>query len=276
MPDDKKPKPKQPSRADRIKSVLGDAYKAYVGVTPAGLVSRYSLNKMSENLEPFNYSDNATGKSTVDRFVDAVLLNKKEPSRAETEQYIQKGYGQIPTPTFKERIDLLQMVAGKPQKYNTIQESKYTPTYGAEKKKYYSAKGVEEEIIKELGLENLSKSDKSSLEKILKDRFGEKIGKYNNKYYEAIIPGLGQASYSVGSDERGPYVAYSDLWDLDPTSGAYADVIKASDFTTIEGIKNFLQNIGKKAATSVVNIKATPPDVYGRIYFDPKTGKLVK
>ena len=89
------------------------------------------------------------------------------------------------------------------------------------------------------------------------------------------IPGLGQATYGVGRDEKGIYLSYGDVWDLDPSSGLSAD-IKKGGLTSLAGLSNLSVKAGKKIASSVVNAAAKPTSVYGRIYFDPKTGKPIQ
>jgi hypothetical protein len=230
--------------------------------------SRFALDRMSENLEPYNYFNAGTKKSTVDRFIDAVVLNKKEADREETEKYIEKGYGKIPDATFKERTDLLQMLAGKKQKYNTISDSPYAPTIGGKKgSKYYRSRGIENEIIKELGLSGKNIKSIKELENAVKEK---SYGRSKTGGYTAVVPGLAAATYGINEDDKGLYLSYSDLWDLNPQEGAYKD-----EGPIGEKIKNKVINFGKKVATDVVNATATPANLYGRIYFDKKTGKLI-
>ena len=272
MPNDKKPP---------ISTLAKIAIPAFGPALAArDIISRVALNRMAENLDPYNYSDAGTGKSAVQRFIEGVVLNRKEPLRAETEQYLEKGYGNIPSPAFKERVDLLQMLAGKKQKYNTIEQSKYRPSVGAEEgQQYYSSKGIEDEIIKDLKLDEKNiRSAKDILDIITPmASIGEKgkpqIGKGG---IVTSIPGLGQATYGVKRDEKGRvYLSYSDVWDLNPTQGMYADEARSSG-ETLEDLKNMAMQGIKKVGTNVVNATAKAPRVYGRIYFDPKTGKPIR
>lgn len=263
MPEDKK---KRPS-ASTIAKVMGKLTIPGVGpfLVARDIASRVALNRMAKNLDPYNYADDGTGESVLERATKAIILNKKEPSRTETEQYIEKGYGKIPEGTFKERVDLLQMLAGKNQKYNTIEKSPYIPTVNAEKGvQYYRSKGIENEILKDLGISNIT-SQKQLEEAVEK----KSKGRTKTKGYSAIIPGLADATYRINRDNKGLYLDYTDIWDLDPQEGAYAEK-KAN--TTIGSIGKIL----KSAATNVVNATATPARVYGRIYFDPKTGKPIR
>jgi hypothetical protein len=276
-----KPISKKPDLST-VKSILskGKYGAPLVGGFMAGrdLISRISLDRMAKNLNPYDY---ATGKSVIDRVVQTVFKNKKEEERALTEQYIDKGYGQRPDPQFKPRVDLLQMLAGKPQKYNTIKPSEYRPTYESDKNtQYYSSKDLENEIITALGLNekniNLEKDILDiTRENAILNKKGEKM-KGEKGGYVAIVPGLGGATYGVGRDKKGIYLSYSDLWDLDPSKGTFAEEDNAYNPTTLENLKNIAVGAAKSFGTYVVNAEATPANVYGRIYFDPKTGKPIR
>lgn len=278
MPPDNNPKPNMST----LMAILDKAKYAIPGfgipLAVRDIASRVSLNRMSENLNPYNYS---TNKSAAMRFVDAAIRNKKEEERADTEQYIEKGYGMQPDPQFKPRVDLLQMLAGKPQKYSTIQQSKYRPKFESDKStQYYSSKDLEDQIVESLGLNDMNINWQKDILQIAKDVAlvnddgtpvkGKKGG------YVSIVPGLGGATYGVGRDKKGIYLSYSDVWDLDPSKGVFADEKKSYNPTTLEGLKNIGYDAGKAALTNVVNARATPPNVYGRIYFDPKTGKPIR
>lgn len=268
-----KDKGKDKSIVEKAKSVLKYATPA-VGPALAArdIISRFALSRMAENLDPYDYTS-GSGKSSLQRGVEAVALGRKEPERAETEQYIEKGYGRIPEETFKERVDLLQMYAGKPQKYGTIEKSKYAPSEGAEKgKQYYRSKGIEEQIIKNLELDKREIRSEKDLENIIKQASSQK----GKKGYVATIPGLGQATYGLKRDDKGLYLSYSDVWDLDPTKGGYKEQKAGVGAGTAERLMELAKTGLKKAGTYVVSAKATPTDVYGRIYFDPKTGKPIR
>lgn len=276
MPD-KKPK------ASTLKSILGKAKYLTPGfgvpMLARDVASRFSLNRMAQNLDPYNYT---TGdRSVVERFADAVLSNKKEADRAETEQYIEKGYGMKPGVAFKERVDLLQMLAGKPQQYNTIQESQYRPDKTAkEGVQYYSSKGLEDEIIKDLGLEGKDiRSAKDILDIItpiasIDPETGKRMIRPGGVV--TTVPGLGQATYSAKRDPQGRiYLTYGDVWDLNPSKGLSAEQ-KMAPRGSIDQLKEMAMSGVKDAASYVVNAVSTPPNVYGRIYFDPKTGKPIR
>jgi hypothetical protein len=291
MPNDKKPKPSSRPSASTLRSIiknpkmvegLGKVFLTASGVmSPIRKVGQSVLNRMSENLDPYNYGDRANNRSLGTRLFETVFLNKKEPARAETEQFIEKGYGMKPDVGFKERVDLLQMLANKPQKYNTILPSPYAPTVGANsmKTKYYMSPSLEEEILKDLALGDKKIMSEKDIMDIVVPRAS--IDKDTGKPMIDIggvtttVPGLGQATYGAKRDEKGRlYLSYSDKWDLDPREGVSAEDKKMSLFNirTMGDLKDYGIGLG----TDIVSTAASPTRVYGRIYFDPKTGKPLK
>lgn len=264
--------------SSEIASLLKD-----IATAPARKISKIALERMAKNLNPYDYANesynNQTNKveknSAVERAYRAIVLNKKEPERADTEKYIERGYGMVPGVAYKERTDLLQMLAGLPQKYNSIQPSQYRPTVGDDNvSRYYSSKGIEDLIIKELNPYLRGAKDKPSIEaaveKYVNENNNQGIRSLNlpngktAKMLSTTIPGLSTATYSIGEDDKGAYISYSDTWDLDPTHGVLGE--------KPEGVVGVI----KKAAADLVNMEAKPPKLYGRIYIDKKTGKPVR
>jgi hypothetical protein len=79
--------------------------------------------------------------------------------------------------------------------------------------------------------------------------------------YVMKVPGLGQGTLGVKKDKDGVYLSYSDVWDVDPSSG-----------TSGENSNLLTTALGKFAKAGFIS----PQKVYGRIYFDEKTGKPKK
>lgn len=278
----KKPRIAKPETST-IKSIIKDRgyLEPGMGILRMGrdLVSRVALNRMAKNLEPYSYANAVKGP--LQRSIDAVIFNELEENRRESDRYEQTGSGRTEVPNYRERVDLLQLLAGKNQNYNTIQESDYRPSKGDTKDdKYVSSKGIEKSIIADLGLDKNPVKWQKDLVKIVTDASKRNSGKptitKSGMAQVDDVPGLGTASYGVGRDKKGIYISYSDLWDLNPTEGKNAMEIGAGGATSVEGLKNIALKAGVKAGTSIVNALATPPKVYGRIYFDPKTGKPIQ
>lgn len=278
MPDSTPLPPRKPITIERLKSVIGKDLLDFI-TNPLKPVSRVALNRLSENIEPWNYNDvsNSIGnKSSFQRAIDAIVLNKKEPSRAEKEQYLQKGYGAVANEEDKLRLDLLQMYAGKQPKYGTVTESQYKPTVGAEKgQKYYDSPVAKESVINQFVSGKIGSF--SNLDELKQKLQGSIAATGSNLSYSgkggkgAIVAGLGASTVGAGKDDKGYYISYSDLWDLDPNAGMYSDKTKSGIFS-VEG----LQDLAKQAGKFILEREATPPSIYGRIYIDPKTGEPLK
>jgi hypothetical protein len=221
---------------------------------------------LAENLDPYTYGAQNTGSGIVDKarflvgagkkYIGAGVLGIKDPARASMEAN--------PSNQDMLRMDLLNMYAGKPQMYNSVTKSQYAPGTSKESgKTYYSSKLAENDLLSSMLDENainkLSKGVKSKkdLEAALSG-----AGQKADIGYQATMTGLGRATFDFGEDEKGPYISYYDKWDLNPLSGKSSAIKlgKAGD----EFITGLSETFG-----------ATPPEVYGRIYFDKNTGKPI-
>lgn len=239
------------------------------------LLTRRALSNISENVNPYNYNDvdMQTGEN-MPWFGRAIkgAIGEKEPNRILTERAAQQGvdpYTGKPSNEARTRLDLLNMLANRPQKYNTLEPSEYAPSIGAEKgSKYMKSKAIESDILNnmftqtEQGRKILESGIRSEadLEKLLTES-GLPYEKGKGGYVMKI-PGLGQGTLGVKKDKKGTYLSYSDVWDVDPSSGMYS-----------EDSNNLLTTaLGKFAKAGFVS----PQKVYGRIYFDEKTGKPKK
>lgn len=233
--------------------------------SPMGGLAR---KRLAENIMPWNYGDYTTGKKSLQRGVEAIILGKKEPERIEKEQYLQKGYGQVATDEDKVRLDLLSMYGGLKPKYGTLKQSAFRPVIETEKgisyldsdviRKNVASKLPPIKSVKdfELYVSSIADSD------IVRDEQGN-IVRGETGGIKTKITGLGTANIAYGEDKKGPYISYYDKWDIDPTTGQYAEK---------EGVlKETLKTIGKEMLSAGSN----PPQVYGRIYLDRKTGKPI-
>ena len=225
---------------------------------------------LAENIDPYSYDgggSNVTGTANIidkmkflgsagKKYMEAGVFNIKNPQRT----LIEKN----PSGQDMLRMDLLSMYAGKPQKYGSVVKSQYTPSTAKDSgKTYYSSKLVEGDllasILNEDAINKLSKGIKSKkdLEAALSG-----AGQKGDIGYQTTVTGLGKATFDFGEDAKGPYISYYDKWDLNPLSG-----------------KSSAVKIGKSGDKFVTGLTealgATPPEVYGRIYFDKKTGKPV-
>lgn len=295
--DDKKPNKNAPKKSSSPKpsssklATLANLFSmnpsAAVEVA-RNVVSQKALDRLAANISPYNYSDNETGESSTTRAINTIIKNRKELDRSDKEQYMSKGYGEIPEKDYRARLDLLQMYANRPQKYNTMQPSRYVPTEGYNPKdKYYSSKELENLIIEQLQLNKSPIRSEKDINNLITSNaeliYDEKTGKpaVGKGGRVAKIPGLGAATYGVKRDENNRlYLSYGDVWDLNPDTGVYGD--QKTNFNTDRGIMynlgvasdkaiGYVKDIGKDIITKA----ASPANVYGRIYFDEKTGKPI-
>jgi hypothetical protein len=238
------------------------------------LLTKKALSNFSENINPYSYDDVdvQTGEEMpwYGRAVNTAL-GKKEPNRLLTERAAQQGVDPNtgrPSNEARTRLDLLNMLANKPQQYNTLEKSEYTPSVGAEKgSKYMKSKAIESDILNNMFtqteqgrkiLESGIRSEDDLVKLLTESGLPYEKGKGG---YVMKVPGLGQGTLGVKKDKDGTYLSYSDVWDVDPTSGTYGE--NTNLLTTA---------LGKFAKAGFVS----PQKIYGRIYFDEKTGKPKK
>jgi hypothetical protein len=283
-----KPKKKQKEEPAFGKKMLGKAANIFADIMTnetltnpisgpfyqESLLTRKALSNLSENINPYSYDDVdvQTGEEMpwYGRAVNTAL-GKKEPNRLLTEMAAKEGvdpYTGQPSNEARTRIDLLNMFANKPQQYNTLEPSEYKPSIGAQKgSKYMKSKAIESDILNnmftqtEQGRKILESGIRSEadLEKLLTES-GLPYEKGKGGYVMKV-PGLGQGTLGVKKDKDGTYLSYSDVWDVDPTSG-----------TSGENTNLLSTALGKFAKAGFVS----PQKIYGRIYFDEKTGKPKK
>jgi hypothetical protein len=282
------PKKKQKEEPSFGKKMLGKAANIFADVMTneaftnpisgpfyqESLLTKKALSNLSENINPYSYDDVdvQTGEEMpwYGRAVNTAL-GKKEPNRILTERAAKQGvdpYTGQPSNEARTRLDLLNIFANKPQQYNTLEPSEYKPSIGAQKgSKYMKSKAIESDILNnmftqtEQGRKILESGIRSEadLEKLLTES-GLPYEKGKGGYVMKV-PGLGQGTLGVKKDKDGTYLSYSDVWDVDPTSG-----------TSGENTNLLSTALGKFAKAGFIS----PQKVYGRIYFDEKTGKPKK
>lgn len=263
-------------------------------------IGKQITSNIASNIEPRGYTDGrSTAKSqtmqdientinSAKKFTKAGILNEVSPYRMATDDLIKNSEGS--TDPFinsiageaKERVDLVNMWAGKPQKYGTVQKSEYKPTIGAEEGiQYYKLPGVEKDLFGSLIRNGIMEGNfdkpvktKQDLENALgvgragfftevKDDSGKKVG------YMGTIRALGEGTISIGEDAKGPYISYYDKWDINPLSGASSAMPSWVPDIIVKGIDKVVTGVPEKMGVT------SAPRVYGRIYFDRKTGKPI-
>jgi len=273
MPDNNpKPNPR-PSLLRQLFSIAPAVTKSFVQLPMIPLkqaaksVNMRINENLAENLEPYGYGGSVLGDGgiidkinfgvgTANKYIKAGILDIKDPSRTRIEGN--------PSNQDMLRMDLLNLYAGKPQKYNSVTKSQYAPSTSKDKNKtYFASTEAEDDLLSRvLDSESLSKLSKGIKSKKDLELALSGAGKKSDIGYQATISGLGKATFDFGEDEKGPYMSYYDKWDLNPLAG-----------------KSSAIGLGKSADDFVVGLTealgATPPELYGRIYFDKKTGRPI-
>lgn len=176
--------------------------------------------------------------------------------------------------TQKERQDLYQMYFGKDPKMGSIPQSEYRPSNSGEGDVFYRSPVTERNLSDLITMAYYNKAN--PLEYISNEiKNPGRIGaeQYRGPRVLDKSPDvLGNFTSKLGEDEKGTYIDYYDVYDLNPFSDTrYSGFMnKGSGFVGALGeeITKRLESIGEKA------IGATPAKIYGRIYFDPETGEI--
>ena len=159
---------------------------------------------------------------------------------------------------------------GQPQKHNTVTKSKYKPTESKDSNaEYYSSKFTEKEIKSDLikALEaaqaEAGKEGKVNVEQVISSIVTPTESEKKLYGTETNVSGtLGQFKIDKGVDEKGHYISYYDIWDLNPIPESGVDFIDTG--------------VGKVASYLTKKAGLKSPEIYGRIYYDPKTGKFIE
>jgi hypothetical protein len=274
--EDPKPKPtlldvlKKTGTADYVKSGVNKTV-SYLANTKLG---KNVLKNIANNISPHGYR-----LSPINTFIDAGILNKQEEDRKEMNLRMNQGLGNMQDSL---RLDLLNHYSGLPEKYNTLQKSIYYPTVGTDvNQQYYSIPKIENYIVNRASGNNKSFKNKNEIIDFIR-RFksdNTDVSESGNKIVN--LPALGNATLGAGEDEKGVYISYHDIWDLNPFDnrrGSSPRALKNRSLDMSEKDNNQLLELGDyifgddKGATSNIG---NPAHIYGRIYFDKKTGKPI-
>lgn len=215
---------------------------------------------LAKNLNPYGYHD------PLGRIYKAVVKGEQDPKRTRmefTEENPSEKIGEFSWDDREggdtenvERIDLLNIVMGQPQKYNSMQESEYRPTESKDPKAtYYKSEQTEAEIKEAFKIElRGERSVDEALAKVTTSYKGEK-GRRGGSV-------LGKYKVDTGVDEKGHYISYYDIWDLNPIPETGSDIIDIG--------------VGKVASYLTKKAGFKSPEIYGRIYYNPETGQIIE
>ena len=223
------------------------------------------------------YDDPILGNHPLQRLYNAIVLDRKEPLREKEEEFIQLAYDPEDITNIKyvaageaERQDLLSLMLGQDQKHGSIEPAIYKPTKSKDPDaEYYRSKVTEQQIKNELmdpyvprnlrGGGNKNQRGYKANEKGDYIGGGEDIADLliDTDFYGDV---LGNFILDKGVDDKGHYISYYDKWDVNPLSSGGTQGDEASIMP--RGLDDVIQ--------SAVGIK--PAELYGRVYYDPKTG----
>ena len=176
----------------------------------------------------------------VSRIINAVR-GKKDPRDERT------GTKEDPK-HMQERTDFLRLHMGQDQKYNSAPKSKYKPSIAKDDNVTYYASPVTEEAIRK-NMDYLS--DQKSF-------YTNEDSKKSSTNMGGV---LGRYTLSKGEDEKGKYVAYYDKYDFNPF-----------DYNKYPGG----EGLSKAYDKTLEFFGMDAPEIYGRVYYDEKTGKAKK
>ena len=239
---------------------------------------------LAENINPRAYgfyadddapgADNPIlGNEAIQRLYNAIVLDRKEPIREKEEERIELLYDPS-NPDYSsdqaveaERQDLLNLMLGRGQKYGSIEPAIYKPTDAKDPDAEYVRSRVTEQMIKNELMNPYVPPSLRGGRGYKSDEDGVFIGEGKDipdLFIKRGVYGdvLGNYTLDKGVDDKGHYISYYDIWDVNPLSR----LDKYSNTTIMSrGLDEAIQ--------SAAGIK--PSEVYGRIYYDPETGQPI-
>lgn len=212
----------------------------YVGSKVGDAVDTFKHN-LGQNLRPYGYGNAA------ERVWNAGVLN--EPYTGSVALPDEGAPEYVTNPT-KERQDLLNHMLGQGMPNNSMSVSQYKPTDSTDESAvYYSSPMTEKALERQL---YRSEDPLGQIEK-----FTEKPDYHGGKV-------LGNYTITKGSDDQGSYISYYDKWDLNPMS----------TYNEEGSIKRSINQAAEKGFQNMLGVQ--PAEVYGRIYYDPETGRPIQ
>ena len=163
--------------------------------------------------------------------------------------------GRRPEIRVRERMDMLMLSAGEPQKYDSIKESTFKPTRGAEKdEKFYTFRDPSQ-------TESVYEGLKQYLPEMETGKSYNVGTEYHVKYGESSfenpgVIGMGKYQIGKGEDEMGKYMSIYDKWDIDAGQGELVD--KLSDWA-LPGFEMYDRRYYEGASPEPLDIRRAPP-----------------
>ena len=196
-------------------------------------ITKRTQRAVIRSVDPFGYEQ---GAHTYIRFLGNMASGTDEFSDEQIGEMVERVYpgalkrgdvkpwkegdfkkGRRPPERVAERIDMLNLTIGDPQVYNSMKESAFTPTRGAEEgDKFYTFRDRNQ-------IKDVYNNIKKHIPKMEKEK-----GKSFNVGYKSDVRkgksdfsgsgshvGMERFQVSVGEDDIGKYMAIYDNWDID-------------------------------------------------------------
>jgi soluble lytic murein transglycosylase-like protein len=240
--------------------------------------------KAFRNITPQDYGDLTKTLDRIERYEKDLGRNPNETVwyGAEDSSTGKPIYYDIP-----KRDDAFALYLGLPQKNKSFGISEYQPGDSKENKYYFKPNYLDENLKNRLVASYFGNVDDDKNTYIANERgdaFPQKTDSLeragipfeNPMYAEWMVDNpLGDFKMSKGKDEKGHYVSIYDVWDLNPfkqgegsSSNPAAAALKV--FAKMKGV-----DVGDETEMSNLFGAGKPFEIYDRIYYDPKTKKVI-
>jgi hypothetical protein len=240
--------------------------------------------KAFRNIVPQGYGDLTQTLDRIDRY-------EKDLGRDPMETL---WYGSESSSTGKpiyydlpKRDDAFALYLGLPQKNKSFGISEYQPGDSKENKYYFKPNYLDENLKNRLVasyFDNVDDNENVYIANERGDAFPQKTDSLeregvpfeNPMYAEWMVDNpLGDFKMSKGKDKKGHYISIYDEWDLNPfkegkgsSSNPAAATLKA--FAKMKGV-----DVSDDLEISKLFGAGKPFEIYDRIYYDPKTKKVI-
>ena len=225
-------------------------YNRSILTGPFNALKTKARQNWAKNLVPVGYGFELHGKEGVLNTILQTALGNEDPRYKDTASYgdaVKRHLDRFPMKKEGwrvERADLLNMLMGESQKYGSIPVSDYQ--IEGDPTTYYSSPVTEKEIREEI------EKSKDNSEEYWK----------NHKINVSGV--LGNYTTTLGEDEKGKYIDYEDVWDLNPAAGARQWEFPLNILHQKlgrGGVDKLVTGVGEKV------LGFTPPKIRGRVYF---------
>jgi hypothetical protein len=241
--------------------------------------------KAFNNIVPAGYGDLEQTLDRLERYQKNLGRNPNETLWYSAEE---SSTGKPIHYNLPKRDDAFSMYLGMPQKNNSFGISEYQPVDSKENKYYFKPNYLDENLKNALVSDYFNKKVNNKDSKVIMNERNSFFRQKRDSLQKAGIPWedpinaewyadnpLGDFKVSEGKDEKGQYLSIYDVWDLNPfkvgkgsSTNPAASALKA--FAKLRGI-----DADNDSEISEIFGAGKPFEIYDRIYYDPKTKKVI-